>query len=106
MGDLVLYNVANNLGGFSIGVKKFLTLLSLLLDIVVFVEELLEQALLVQLRDESVLYDILAVVDEEVHDSLGNLVNDGLADNVEVRRDQGPNELSLHGLAVSQGRLM
>lgn len=80
----VLQNLTNNLGSLAIRLEQLLALLALLLDAVVLVEELLKEGLLVQLADKAVLDDVLAVVDEEVHDGLGDLVGDGLADDVEV----------------------
>lgn len=98
-----LYDFANNLGGFSIRLEELLALLTVLLDGVIFVEELLEEGLLVELRDEAVLHHVLAVIYEEVHDGLGNLVGNGLADNVEIGRNEGPDEVCLHDLTVGQG---
>ena len=79
--------LANNLGGLPVGVEKLLAFLALLLDAVVLVQELFEHGLLVQLADEAVLHHVLAVVDQEVHDGLGHLVGDGLANDVEVGGD-------------------
>lgn len=101
-----LQNLANNLGRLAVRLEQLLALLTLLLDAVVLVEEFLKQGLLVQLADEAVLDDVLAVVDEEVHDGLGDLVGDGLADNVEVGGDEGADELCFHGLALGHGRFV
>lgn len=95
-----LQHLADDLGGLAVGLEKLLALLALLLDAVVLVEELLKESFPVELADKTVLDDVFAVVDEEMHDGLGNLVGDRLADDVEVGRDEGPDELCLHGLAI------
>ena len=43
------------------------------------------------------------MVDEQVHDSLGDLVGDGLAHDVEVGRDEPADEVCLEGFAFRQG---
>lgn len=98
-----LQHLADNLGGLAVRLQQALALLALLLDAVVLVQQLLEERLLVQLADEAVLDDVLAVVNEEVHDGLGDLIGNRLAHNVKVGRDERANQLRFHGLAVGQG---
>lgn len=82
--------------------QELLTLFSLRLDGVIFVEQLLKQLLFVQLADESVLHNILGVIDEQMHDSFGDLIGSGFTDNVEVGRDESADELGFQGLALGQ----
>src|SRR5690606_31196533 len=99
------HNLTDNLGRLALCLEQLLTLLALLLDGIVFIQELLEERLFVQLADETVLDNFLAVVDQQVHDGLGNLVGNGFPDNVEIGADKGTNELRLHGLAIRHGGL-
>ena len=77
-------NLTHNLGRFFVRVQKFLTLFPFSLDTIVLIEQVGEEFLLVELTDQSVLNNLLAMVDEEMHDSLRNLVGDGLADYIKV----------------------
>jgi hypothetical protein len=80
----LLQDFSNNLRRFLVSPEQLLALLPLALDRVVFVEQFLEQLLLVQLADKAVLHDVFAVVDEQVHDGLGDLVGRGLAHDGKV----------------------
>ena len=97
-----LQHFANDLGGLLVGAEQLFALLPLRLDRVVFVKEILEELFLVQLADQSILDDIFAVVDEQVHHCLWHLICDHLPDDVEVRADEAPNKLGLKGFPFCQ----
>lgn len=80
----ILQHFANNLRRLFVGAEQLLALLALTLDRVVLVQQLFEQFLLVQFADEAVLHNVLAVVDEQVHDGLGDLVSSRLAHDGKV----------------------
>lgn len=99
-----LQHLADNLGRFLVRLEQLLALLPLGLDRVVLVQQLLEQVFFIQLADEPVLHHVFRVVDQQVHDGLGDLVGDGLAHDVEVGGDEAADELCLEGLALGEGR--
>jgi hypothetical protein len=100
-----LQDLADNLRGLLVSAEQLLALLALALDRVVLIEQFLEQLLLVQLADKTVLHDVFTVVDEQVHNSLGHLIGGSLANNREVRADKTANELGLEGFALGEGRV-
>ncbi len=79
-----LQDVTDDLSRVFVSTEQLLTLLPLCLDGVIFVQQLLKQVLLVKLSYQSILHHIFGVVDQQVHDGLGNLVGDSLAYDVEV----------------------
>ena len=98
----LLEHLAHDPARLTVHAQQTLALLALFADALVFVEQLLEHVLLVELADEAVLHDVLAVVDEEVHDGFGDLVGDGLAHDVEVGGDEAADELGFEGFAVGE----
>lgn len=82
---LLLQYLTDNLGGLLVRLEQLLALLALSLDCVILVQQLLEEIFLVQRRHQTVLYNILGVVDQQMHDRLGHLVSNSLSHNVEVR---------------------
>jgi hypothetical protein len=98
----ILQHLADDLGCLLVRLEQLLALLTLRLDCVVFVEELLEEVFLVKRADEAVLHAVFGVVDQEVHDGFGDLVGDGLAHNVEVGGDETADELCLERLTLCE----
>ena len=45
------------------------------------------------------------MVDKQVHDSFGDLVSDGFADDVEVRRDEGADEFCFQSFPLGEFRI-
>lgn len=45
------------------------------------------------------------MVDKQVHDSFGDLVGDGFADDVEVGRDEGADEFCFQSLSLGEFRI-
>ena len=82
--------------------KQLLTLLPLRLDPIILVQQIPEEVFFVELTHQPVLHNIFAVVNEQVHDRFGNLVSDGFANDVEVRRDEGANEFRLQGFPLCE----
>ena len=76
---LSLQDLANDLRCLLVSAEELLALLALALDRVILVQQLLEELLLVQLADKTVLDNVFAVVDEQVHDGFGDLVGSRLA---------------------------
>ena len=99
----ILQHLPNDLRSLLVRREQLLAFLPLGLDVVVLVQKLLEQVLLVQLADEAVLHDVFGVIDQQVHDRLGHLVGDGLADDIEVRRDETPDQFCLESFALCEG---
>lgn len=97
-------HLANNPCRFLVRHQQLLTLLPLLLDAVILVQQLAEQVFSVQFTDETILNLVAAVVHQEVHDGLGDLVGDRFSDDVKVRADQSADEFGLEGLAFRQSR--
>lgn len=97
-----LQHLADDLGRLAVCLQQFLALFPLFLDAIVLIEELLKEGFLIERADEAVLHHIFAVVDEQVHNGLGDLVGNGFAYNVKVRGDKRANEFRLHGLAVGE----
>lgn len=81
--------------GFEEHTKQLLTLLPLRFDPIVLIKQIPEEVFFVELTYQPILHDIFAVVDEQMHDRFRDLVGDGLADNVEVRRNKGADEFCL-----------
>lgn len=79
-----LQDLSDNLGSFLVGGKQLLALFALALDGVIFVKEFAKQFFFVQLADQSVLDNVLGVVDQKMHDCFGDLVGNRLPYNVEV----------------------
>jgi hypothetical protein len=77
-------NLTNNLGRFLVCLKKLLTLLSFCFDGVILIQKLFEKTLLVKFADQSILNYVFGVIDKEVHNSFGDLICCGFADDVEV----------------------
>ena len=85
--------------------QEFFALLPLCLDAIILVEQLGKELFLVEFTDQSVLYNLLTMVDEEMHDSLGDLVGYGLADNIKVGRNQPPDQFCFQQFTVGEGGL-
>lgn len=87
--------VLSIISGFEEHTKQLLTLLPLRFDPIILIKQISEEVFLVELTDQPILHNIFAVVDEQVHDRFGDLVGDGLTDNVEVGRNEGADEFCL-----------
>jgi hypothetical protein len=98
----ILQHFANNLGRLLVSLEQLLALLALGLDGVVFVQKFLEQVLLVQRADQSVLNAILRVVDQKMHDGLGYLIRNCLTNNVEVRGNEATDEFRLQSFTFCE----
>jgi hypothetical protein len=98
-----LQHLPHNLRRLLIRLEQLLALLPLGLDLIVLVQQLLEQILFIQRTDKPILHRVLRVVDEEVHNGLGDLIGHGFAHNVEVRGDEAPDEFRLEGFALREG---
>ena len=98
-----LQHLPHNLRRLLVGSQQLLTLLPLLLDTIIFIEELTKQVFPIQLAHKPILHFVPAVVDQEVHDGLGDLIGDGLAHDVEVGRDEAADEFGFEGFALCQG---
>jgi hypothetical protein len=101
---LHLQHLPHNLRRLLIRSQQLLTLLPLLLDAIILIEQLPKQILPIQLAHQPILHFIPAVVYQEVHDGLGDLIGDGLAHDVEIRRDEAADEFGFEGFALGQGR--
>jgi hypothetical protein len=98
----ILQDLSDNLRRLLVSAEQLLALLTLALDRVILVEQLLEQLLLVQFADKAVLHNVFAVIDEQVHDGFGHLIGGGLADNGEVGADEAADKLGLKGFALGE----
>jgi len=49
---------------------------------------------------------LLAVIHEKMHDGLGDEVLDTLPDNVEIARNEAPNQIRLDSLSVGEWRFI
>lgn len=85
---LLLQNLPHNLRRFLISSQQLLTLLPFLLDRIILIQQLVEEIFLIQLAHQSILHFIPAVVHEEVHDRLGDLIGNRLAHDVKVGRNE------------------
>ena len=46
--------------------------------------------------------DVFAVIDQQVHDCLGDLISDGFTHDIEVRGDESADEFSLESFPVTE----
>ena len=79
-----LQNLTYNLRRLLIRSQQLLALLSLRLDPIVLIQQIRKHLFTIQLADQPILDDVLAVVHEQVHDGFGDLVGDAFAHDVEV----------------------
>lgn len=98
-----LQNLPNNLRRLLIRCEQLLTLLPLLLDSIILIEQLSKQILTIQFADQPVLHFIPTVIDEEMHDRLGDLIGNGLPHDVKIRRDEAADQFGFEGFALGEG---
>ena len=97
--------IQSTICGFSEHTKQFLALLPLGFDTIVLIQQVSKEVFLVKLTHQPVLHNIFTVVDKQVHDSFGDLVGDGFADDVEVGRDEGADEFCFQSLSLGEFRI-
>ena len=102
--EAALQHLPNDLRGLPISRQQFFALLPLGLDPVILVQQIAEELFLVQFADKAILDDILAVVDEKVHDGLGHLIGNGFTNDVEVGGDEAADELRFKSFTLGEGR--
>ena len=96
---MVLLSTISGIEGHT---KQLLTLLPLRLDPIVFIQQIPEEVLFVELTHQPVLHNIFAVVDKQVHDRFRNLVRNSLTDDVEVGRNEGADEFGFQGFSLAE----
>ena len=95
-------DLTQRLERLAIRIKQRLDPLPLCDERLVLVQQPVKQLGLVQARHEPVLHVLTRVIDEEVHDGLGDEVLNALSDNAKVRRDQPAEERRLHFFPLRQ----
>nr|POF26286.1 hypothetical protein CFP56_22435 [Quercus suber] len=99
---VTLQDLPNDLCCFSVRVEQFPALLPFLRDSIVFVQQLLEQAFFVQLTDKTVLHNVFAVIDKQMHDGFWDLIGYGLTHDIEIVADKASDEFGFEGLAFGK----
>jgi len=97
-----LKHLSHNFRCFLVCLEQLFALLPFCLDVVILIQQLCKKILFIEFTDESVLNNILGVVDKEMHNSFGNLVGDSFTNNIEVGRNEAANEFCLEGFALGE----
>lgn len=83
-----LHGLINDRKGVLKDIEHRLALCALRAEVIVLLEQVVKQLLLVKSGDETVLDSLARVVDEQMHNCLGNQVLDRFTGDVKVRCDQ------------------
>lgn len=91
--------------GFQEHTKQLLTLLPLRFDPIVLVQQVPKEIFFVKFTHQPVLHNIFAVIDEQMHNSFGDLVSDGLSDDIEVGGNESADKFCLQSLPLGEFRV-
>lgn len=83
-----LHGLINDREGVLKDIEHRLALCALRTEVIVLLEQIVKQFLLVKSGNETVLDSLARVVDEQMHNRLGDQVLDRFTGDVEVRCDQ------------------
>lgn len=89
-----------DLRSFSISSKQLFALLPLCFDPIILVQQVAKEFFFVKLAHQSILYDVFAMINKQMHNGFRNLIGNGLPNNVEVRGYETTDQLSLERFPI------